>query len=129
MLESRNMKTIISGSHHILDYQVTLQAIDISGWADEITEVVSGGATGPDSHAVAWARLHDVPVRNFASQWSEHGLAAQQVRIEQMASYADALILVWDGQSRGATQMRQLAEQRGLKIYEYVVPVRQSTDK
>jgi hypothetical protein len=116
------VKTIIGGSHHILDYQITLRAIQESGWADVITEVISGGATGPDAHAVAWARLHHIPVRMFFSEWDKYGLSAPQVRIEQMARCAEALILIWDGQSPGATQMLDCARLYSLRIHEHRVP-------
>lgn len=38
-----------------------------------------------------------------------------------MADYADAMILVWDGKSRGSANMLKQAREKGLKIYEKVV--------
>jgi hypothetical protein len=36
-----------------------------------------------------------------------------------MADYADALIALWDGASRGTLSMIELAELKGLKVYIY----------
>ncbi len=42
-------------------------------------------------------------------------------RNKEMALYAEALILVWDGKSSGSQSMLKLAKERGLKIYEKIV--------
>lgn len=36
-----------------------------------------------------------------------------------MGKYADALIAIWDGQSRGTLHMINVAKERGLKVYTY----------
>ena len=36
-----------------------------------------------------------------------------------MAENADALIAIWDGQSRGTKNMIHMAEKAGLKVYVY----------
>jgi len=38
-----------------------------------------------------------------------------------MADYADALVLVWDGESRGSMMMKEVAIKKGLRIYEHIV--------
>jgi hypothetical protein len=38
-----------------------------------------------------------------------------------MAEYADALILVWDGKSRGSASMKREMEKLGKPIYEVIV--------
>lgn len=38
-----------------------------------------------------------------------------------MADYADALIAIWDGESRGTANMIEEAEKRGLKVFVYRV--------
>ena len=37
--------------------------------------------------------------------WNKHGKAAGPIRNRQMAEYADCLIAVWDGKSRGTKNM------------------------
>lgn len=76
---------------------------------------------GVDTLGKEWARLHEIPVKFFYADWNTHGKAAGPIRNEEMASYADALILVWDGKSRGSGDMLQRAKAHELIIYEHIV--------
>ena len=109
------MKTIIAGSRGIHDYSLVVDAIEKSGFS--ITEVVSGGALGPDTLGELWGHRNDIPVKRFPAQWSQYGKAAGLLRNREMAEYADAAIVVWDGESRGSRNMIAEARKRGLKVY------------
>ena len=85
-----------------------------------ISEIVSGGCRGIDLAGEQFASDYDIPVKRFLPDWSI-GKAAGPIRNKQMAEHSDALILVWDGRSKGSASMKKLAEQNGLKIYEYLV--------
>jgi hypothetical protein len=113
------MKTVIAGSRTITQYGLVEAAIQESGF--EITEVVSGGSRGVDRSGELWAQIHGVPVRRFPADWVKLGRRAGAVRNYDMAKYADALIVVWDGTSRGSKIMKQFAEDEHLKIFERVV--------
>lgn len=113
------MKTIIAGGRDIHDQGHVDQAVINSGFA--ITEVVCGGATGVDQCGAYWGDNNKVPVKYFNADWGAHGKAAGPIRNRQMAEYADALILVWDGESRGSANMLSEATKRGLKVHEQVV--------
>lgn len=113
------MKVIVAGSRSIRDYDLVAKAIADSGF--EITTVVSGGAYGVDACGEEWACQNGIPIMRFPAKWDEYGSAAGPIRNKAMAEYANALILVWDGGSKGSTSMRRLAQQHGLKIYEHVV--------
>jgi hypothetical protein len=43
-------------------------------------------------------------------------IVAGPIRNGEMAKYADALIVFWDGKSRGTKNMIDLAERYGLKV-------------
>ena len=112
------MKTIIAGCRHYrhaADSQLVDEAVRLSGFT--ITEVVSGTAYGIDSKAIGWALRHRVPVREFYAQWSEYGKRAGFMRNVDMAEYADALIAIWDGESKGTAHMIEQARKHGLKVY------------
>jgi len=117
------MKTIIAGSRTITDYVQVEQAVNDSGWADKITEVVCGGAEGVDGLGWRWAKSKDTnpSVAHFRANWAAYGKKAGPLRNEQMAKHADALILVWDGKSKGSADMKRRAEAHGLRIFERVV--------
>lgn len=119
------MKTIIAGSrrlpiHHDKIWLVS-DAVHLSGWKDQITEVVSGGCRGIDLAGEMFAENYAIPVRRFLPEWENEGKGAGPIRNSQMADYADALILIWDGSSRGSADMLRKAKKKGLKIYEYLV--------
>lgn len=114
------MRVIIAGSRHIKDRQTVYSAILRSGFTGNLREVVSGGAGGVDALGEEWARLHGIPVKNFYPDWGK-GKIAGRLRNREMAHYADALILVWDGKSRGSESMLQEAKHEGLLIYNCIV--------
>lgn len=113
------MKVIIAGSRTITNYSELYAAIAESLF--EIDEVVCGGAAGVDSIGRDWAMESGIPVRTFQAKWVEHGKVAGPIRNQQMAEYADALILIWDGKSKGSSDMLQRAARRGLKIHQRIV--------
>ena len=111
------MKVIIAGSRGITDYNTVLNAIDKSGFM--ITEVVSGTAKGVDQLGERWARENRIQIKRFPAQWDRYGKSAGYRRNEEMAHYADALIAIWDGQSRGTSHMIDFARSQGLKVFVY----------
>jgi hypothetical protein len=113
------MRTIIAGSRTINDAFALEKAIELSGFA--ITKVICGGAQGADRLGEKYAFSHDLPIQYFLPDWVNLGSAAGPIRNSEMANNADALILVWDGKSRGSSDMLKKATAKGLKIYSHVV--------
>lgn len=109
------MKTIIAGGRDITDYGLVCEAVKASGI--EITEVVSGCARGVDRLGERWAGKNGVHVESFPAQWTKFGKAAGPLRNAEMAAYADALIAIWDGQSKGTKDMIEQAEKCGLHVF------------
>jgi hypothetical protein len=112
------MRVIIAGGRNIRDYSLVVAAIEESGWKDQITEVVSGGANGVDKLGERWAMDNLLYVRRFNANWKLYGNRAGPIRNGHMAKYADALILVWDGESKGSKSMKEQAERVGIPIRE-----------
>mgnify|MGYP001328458387 CR=1 FL=1 len=109
------MKTIIAGSRTIED--ASLLASAIKGSTFKITEVVCGGANGADKLGELWARDKKIPVKYFYPDWASYGKSAGPRRNALMAGYAEALIALWDGKSRGTKNMIELAQKQKLKVY------------
>jgi hypothetical protein len=97
------MKVVIAGSRHITDRMGLVKAIKQSGF--EITEVVSGTSRGVDSLGEAWARANEIPIKEMPANWSKFGNYAGPLRNSEMAKYADAAIILWDGKSAGTLNM------------------------
>lgn len=86
-------------------------------FADAITEVVCGGAHGADHYGFVWASEQQLNTKIFSADWLLHGRSAGPIRNSAMADYADALILVWDGKSRGSADMLRKAKANGLRLF------------
>lgn len=111
------MKTIIAGSRSILSMDHVIRAIEIAKFP--ITEVVCGMAQGPDILGMIWAAKHNIPVKKFPANWDKLGKSAGYKRNQQMAEYADACIVVWDGISKGSMHMIDLAKKHKIKLCVY----------
>jgi hypothetical protein len=113
----RALKTIIAGSRNIINYQVLLNAL--KEYKFPITEVVSGTASGVDKLGEFYSKVNNIPLKQFPADWNKYGKKAGYLRNVQMAEYAEALIAIWDGISKGTKMMIDIASQKGLKVYIY----------
>ena len=114
------MKVIIAGSRDIAEMNVE-EAMTASGFKGSIAEVVSGGGSSASTSGEEWGRASRLPVKVFAADWARFGKTADVKRNEQMAEYADALVLIWNGKSTGIRSLQQTAERHGLKVYVHKV--------
>lgn len=118
------MKTIIAGTRTFEDYDLLVAVVEESGF--DITEVVSGAASGVDTLGEKYAQENGILCTQFHADWNRYGRSAGPRRNAEMAEYAEALILLWDGKSRGSKSMLQEAKKRNLLYFVYVLP---STEK
>lgn len=109
------MKVIIAGSRTITDQNLLNTVIEQSRLL--ITEVVSGGAEGVDTLGEVWARSQNIRITRFLPDWDRNGTAAGILRNIEMAKYADALIVLWDGESRGTKHMIDHARSKGMYVW------------
>lgn len=98
------MRLIIAGSRSIKDYTVLCNAIAQNDFVN-VEEVVSGCARGVDKLGERWASEQNLPVKRMRANWGRFGQAAGQYRNWEMAEYADGLLALWDGESRGTLHM------------------------
>ena len=114
------MNVIIAGGRDITDYDIVERAVAESGF--DIVQVVSGGAKGVDTLAVLYAQKHDKHLAVFMADWDRPGRKAGPIRNGQMADYADALIAIWDGKSKGTKNMIDQATAKGMPVYVHRIP-------
>lgn len=115
------MKVIIAGGRDIDDWGLVNQAILESGYGPTTSEVVSGGASGVDGLGEAIADKCGIAIKRFPADWKKHGKSAGPLRNREMAKYADRLIAIWDGQSRGTANMIKEMEKLGKPFFVFVV--------
>lgn len=112
------MRLIIAGSRSFTErLAAPLLDVGLAHFRD-VTEVVSGGARGPDAAGERWARRRGIPVRRFLPDWSL-GKVAGPLRNQEMLEYAAPdghLVALWDGYSNGTLDMITRARRAGLRV-------------
>ena len=89
------MKLLIVGSRSI-------EKFDLSPYvSDEVDTIISGGAVGIDNLAERYADEHRLSKYIIRPRYDLFGRSAPLRRNEQMVDMADALLVVWDGHSKG----------------------------
>ena len=79
-------------------------------------------ATGVDTLGRNWAIDNAINVIEKPANWLKYGRKAGHIRNEEMAKISDALLLFWDGKSRGSRDMLKLAFEYKLKpIIVYLI--------
>ncbi len=112
------MKTIIAGSRDFNDYRLLRKQVDYYRLhKNEITQVVSGCAKGADTLGEQYAEENGIEIKRFPADWNKHKRAAGPIRNRQMAEYADVLIAVWDGSSRGTKNMIDEMNKLGKPVF------------
>jgi hypothetical protein len=120
------MKLIVAGSRTFNDYQLLEDSIfnflAILKYKISETEIVSGTAGGADKLGERFAHRQRLKCTRFQANWEKFGKSAGYKRNEQMAEYADACIVFWDGVSKGTQHMINIATEHvlHLKIIRFV---------
>lgn len=115
------MKLIIAGSRNLYpSFQFILNCVSMLN-INKITEVVSGGCEGVDREGEHFASHMKLLIKKFSADWDKWGKSAGPRRNKQMAQYGDALLLIWDGNSRGSASMKEQAINYKLPIYEIIL--------
>jgi len=112
------MKLIIAGSREFTDFKLMLETMTEAGLnADAVTEVVSGCAHGADRLGEKWAVGYGIPIKRMPADWDAYGKRAGFIRNGEMAEYADACIVFWNGTSRGTKHMIDVAKRKkGMRL-------------
>lgn len=111
------MKVIVAGSRDGFVAKNVFEAIEESNFI--ITKVVSGTARGVDKDGEYYAKCNKLPVKQFPADWSTYGKRAGFIRNMAMANYADALVAVWDGKSKGTKHMIDTMKALNKPVYVY----------
>lgn len=118
------MKLIIAGSRTISlsigDFDEYFHRFDLSVNPED-TEIVSGTAKGVDKSGEYYAKECSLPIHRFPADWDKYGKGAGHIRNKQMADYADALLLIWDGESKGSANMKANMEKLKKPVYEIII--------
>lgn len=115
------MKLIIAGSRDLLVDSDFVEQI-VKFYRLNVKEVVSGGGGNVDAAGEDYSTLClEKEPKSFLANWRQEGVAAGPIRNSKMAEYADALLLIWDGSSKGSLSMKKEMQKRKKPIYEVVL--------
>lgn len=116
-------KVVVAGSRGFNNYAYIEEALDqqIMEIMEELDiiddiEIVSGGAKGADKLGEKYAKERGYSLKIFPAEWNKYGKSAGYKRNAQMAEYADAVIVFWDGESKGTKHMIDLANEKQLYL-------------
>lgn len=120
------MKLIVAGTRDLnISPQTIIGLMDTFGldlWSETGHEIVSGEYPGGvDEAAKQIQKYIGVTYKGFPADWETYGKPAGPIRNRQMAEYADALLVIWDGQSSGSFNMKTTMKMLGKPVYEVIV--------
>lgn len=104
------MKLLIAGSRSITDYDLSPHV------PDGVDLIITGGAKGVDTLGEAYARRRGIPTVTVKPAYEKYGRAAPILRDEEMVDMADAVLVVWDGKSRGSKHTADYARKTGKQL-------------
>lgn len=111
------MKVLVCGSRS-LDNRATHQAIHtrLAG-LPEGSQVISGGAAGPDTFAMKAALDLRLDFRSFLPNWERDGKRAGILRnLRMLDEQPDLVLAAWDGESHGTKHTIEEARRRGIPV-------------
>ena len=106
----KSMKLLVAGSRSI-------EKFDLEKYVPNDTElIISGGANGIDRIAEEYADRKRISKLIIRPRYEIYGRGAPIKRNEQMVDVADAVLVVWDGESRGTKYTVEYAKRQNKKI-------------
>ncbi len=72
--------------------------------------IISGVAKGADQYGERYGLEHNIPIERYPADWDTYGKSAGYIRNSIMADIGDVVLVFWDGESKGAKHMFNLAE-------------------
>lgn len=100
------MKIAIIGSRNL--------SADLAQYVPQgVTEIVSGGAAGIDTVARSYALANSIKLTEFLPEYTKYGRGAPLKRNETIIDYADEVLAIWDGKSRGTKHVIDRCKKQG----------------
>lgn len=122
------MKLLVCGSRDIIktkeNFLKFTQRMDYLCKVHKITEIVSGGAKGPDSWSEEYAKEKNIPFKLFLPEWDTHGKSAGILRNIEMVNYIiedGTVAAFWDKKSKGTKHTIDYATKHNL--YVHIFPI------
>ncbi len=112
------LRVVVAGSRDIVDKKLVFRLLDNSKF--DIYQVVCGCAKGIDSLGREWAIKNRIRVKEFPAEWEKYGKRAGMLRNKEMVDYADAVICIWDGKSKGTLNTIEYTEKCNKPLEKHI---------
>ena len=112
-------KIVVAGGREFSDYELLKIKMDSFIKTKSLTHkivIISGTAKGADMMGETYADDRQLNVMKFPAQWELHGKSAGYKRNLHMSTVADAVVVFWDGKSKGSKHMIDISKAAGLPI-------------
>ena len=110
------MKLLIVGSRSIDDFDLSAYVLP------EVDTIISGGARGVDSLAEQYADSRRISKYIIRPNYARYGRGAPIKRNYLMVDMADAVLVIWDGRSKGTQYILDYAEKNNKPLTVVCVP-------
>ena len=104
------MKLLIAGSRSISQFDLTPYV------SSEVEWIITGGASGIDRIAEAYADQLKISKLILRPQYHRYGKGAPLRRNREMVELADAVLVIWDGHSKGSLHTMEYAQKQGKTV-------------
>lgn len=88
---------------------------------ENTAEIVSGGARGIDTIAKKYAIKNGIAYREFLPDYKRFGRGAPLKRNIQIIEYADLVVALWDGSSRGTKFVIDNCHKLNVPVEVYII--------
>ena len=109
------MKLLIAGSRSLKDFDISLVV------SDDVDTIICGGAEGVDLLAEQYADKQNISKYVIRPRYDIYGRAAPIRRNEEMVDMADAVLIIWDGISKGAEYTAKYSKKKN-KPLTVIIP-------
>lgn len=95
----------------------------------QTTQIVSGAANGIDRMARAFALEHHIQILEVLPDYETYGRLAPLRRNDAIVDYADYVVALWDGKSRGTKYVIDRCHATGKKVQVICVDMENMDEK
>lgn len=111
------LKLLVCGGRAYNDRDFLWSWLDVFSKTNTVTHIITGGATGADALASAWACERGIQQVIVPANWRVHGKGAGPIRNLAMAELKPNLVIAFPGGS-GTASMCSIARNKGIQVLE-----------
>ncbi|HEY0751367.1 MAG TPA: DUF2493 domain-containing protein [Chitinophagaceae bacterium] len=110
-------KVVVAGSRSFKDYTLLKESLDeLLAQKGPNIAIISGTAYGADTLGEHYAEERNFILIRVPADWEQYGKRAGYLRNQHMAQLADAVVVFWDGESKGSKHMIDIATEMELPL-------------